>query len=93
LAARRGREDGPLPMAPGLGGTALAGEAEVAGARVVAAVPTSVGVAGVARVTAGDGDAGWPGDGSRCSVLGSTNGMTVSGVIGPPAKLTPTMTV
>ncbi|MEU4753492.1 hypothetical protein AB0F93_21230 [Micromonospora tulbaghiae] len=66
--------------------------AEVAGARVPA-VLTSVGVPGVARVAAGAGDAGGFGEGSRCSEVGSTNGMTVSGVIGPPAKLAPTMTV
>ncbi len=76
----------------GLGEAVAAGATEVAGTRT-GAVRTSVGASGVGRVTAGAGDAGWPGDGSRCSVLGSTNGMTLSGVIGPPAKLTPTMTV
>lgn len=53
----------------------------------------SVGVSAAGRVTAGAGVSAGFGDGSRCSVVGSTNGMTLSGVIGPPAKLTPTMTV
>ncbi len=76
----------------GLGGTVVAGATEVAGTRT-GAVRMSVGVSGVGRVGAGAGDAGGFGDGSRCSVVGSTNGMTLSGVIGPPAKLAPTMTV
>ncbi len=74
----------------GLGGTVAAGATEVAGTRT-GAVRMSVGVSGVARVGAGVSD-GF-GEGSRCSLVDSTNGMTVSGVIGPPAKLTPTMTV
>lgn len=76
----------------GLGEAVAAGATEVAGTRT-GAVWTSAGASGVGRVTAGAGDAGGFGEGSRCSLVGSTNGMTLSGVIGPPAKLTPTMTV
>lgn len=85
-ALRVGRAD------RGLGGTVPPGVTEGTGARA-GAVRMPAGVSGVGRVTAGAGDAGGFGDGSRCSVVSSTNGITVAGVIGPPAKLTPTMIV
>ncbi len=65
---------------------------EVAGARdgtERAAVGAAVAV-GVAVAAWGVDGAG---DGFRCSAVASTNGMTASGVIGPPAKLIPTSTV
>ncbi|WFE42161.1 GTPase [Micromonospora sp. WMMD998] len=46
---------------------------------------------GVTAVVVGDADG--VGAGFSSSVLASTNGMTASGVTGPPAKLTPTKTV
>ncbi|WFE31939.1 GTPase [Micromonospora sp. WMMD975] len=46
---------------------------------------------GVTAVVVGEADG--VGDGFSSSALASTNGMTASGVTGPPAKLIPTSTV
>ena len=81
-----------IQLGVALGATVVVGVTATTGGPA-GTVRTSVGVSGVGRVTAGAGDAGGFGDGSRCSLVGSTNGMTVSGLIGPPAKLAPTMTV
>ncbi|PTA43494.1 GTPase [Micromonospora sp. RP3T] len=82
------------------------GDGEAVGIRAVLPPGLAVGAGGRAGavrvgggtavadgVTAVVGDAGGAGGGGFSSAVASTNGMTVSGVIGPPAKLIPTSTV
>lgn len=70
-------------------GAALPGVAEVTCGRA-GAVRAAGGAEGGIEVV---GDAGGVDGGGFSSAVASTNGMTVSGLTGPPAKLIPTSTV
>lgn len=93
----RGRAGFPLGDGAAVGVRPVLPDAppEVAGAAEgrAGAVRAGGGMAVADGVTATVGDAWGVGGGGFCPAVASTNGMTLSGVIGPPTKLIPTSTM